>query len=334
MSSNAGELPIAAGKAAPRRPWPLAVMLTVATAVSSFVILAVVSIQMYLLLDNHLKEQNFRYLKDEVETLGEMARLPGFRNVLASETHVEPVGDEYLTHYVRLLDKDGRTIIETPAMENILPRQLFPPPQTGGKVRTRVAVRGQNRASYIVAAILIDSGAAGNGREVLQVGLDVTNVEKILAGYRSKLAVTLGVGFLVCVASGLLVARRGTRPILEIAGKARQITASNLDERLSGAHWPRELDTLADALNGMLDRIQDSYTRLYRSVANLTHKLRTPITIIRGGGGSRPCTGADCGGIAGGYRIEHGGVRAAFTPGGKYYLYCPGGSGQITPCPR
>ena len=112
--------------------------------------------------------------------------------------------------------------------------------------------------------------------------LDVTNVEKILAGYRTRLAATLGVGFLLCTAAGLIIARRGTRPIREITEKARQITVANLDERLSGADWPRELNALADALNGMLDRLQDSFSRMYNSVANLTHKLRTPITILRG----------------------------------------------------
>jgi two-component system, OmpR family, heavy metal sensor histidine kinase CusS len=280
MSSNPAESPPAAGKtSSSRRSWSLTARLAVLTAVSSFVILAAVSIQMYFQLANHLKEQNSWYLKDEVETLGQMARFPEFSKSLANEMHVKTVGEEYLTHYVRLLDSEGKLVIETPDMEKILPHKLFPTPKNDGKQCARFEVHGQNGSSFIATSLWVDTGMK---QGVLQVGLDVTNVDKILAGYRNKFAIPLFFGFLLCAGTGYIIARRIVRPVREITEKARRITASSLDERLSGADWPRELNVLAGALNGMLDRLQDSFVRLYGSVANLTHKLRTPLTILRG----------------------------------------------------
>lgn len=283
MSSNpADPPPSAAAPTRPRGSWSMTVRLAVLSAVSSFVILALVSIQMYFQLANHLKEQNYRYLKDETETLGAMAVFPEFEEMVATEMHIEHAGEEYLTHYVRLLDTKGAKsgFIETPGMGNILPPGLFPLPGKDVKAGTMVAVRNPGGASFIVTALLLDTGHVR--QQILQVGLDVTNVETILAGYRSRLALTLVAGFLLCALTGLAVARRGTRPIRQIMEKARQITVTNLNERLGDANWPRELNNLAGALNGMLDRLEDSFGRMYHSVANLTHKLRTPLTILQG----------------------------------------------------
>lgn len=262
------------------RSWSLATRLALISAVSSFVILAIVSLQMYFQLARHLEDQNSQYLRDEVQTLGEMARFPEFGEALADEMHVQPVGEEYVIHYVRLLDRDGRIVIETPNMGARLPRELFPQPENDGKAGRAVAVRGQKNSSYIVTSLRVKTPLVKDA--TLQVALDVTNVEHILVVYRNKFAIALFFGFLLCAAAGYIIARRGTRPIREITEKARQITVSSLDERLSGADWPRELNALAGALNGMLDRLQDSFSRLYGSVANLTHKLRTPLTILQG----------------------------------------------------
>jgi two-component system, OmpR family, heavy metal sensor histidine kinase CusS len=282
MSSSPADPADVAGRTSPpRRTWSLSLRLALLTAVSSFAILTVISVQMYLLLVNHLTERNKSYLRDEVETLAQMARLRGFSETLAMEMHIEPVGEEYVTHYVRLLNNKGEPVLATPNMESLLPRELFPPAEKRGKVGEAVGARARDGSSFILTTVRLDGEKEQNGW-VLQVALDVTNVEKILDGYRNKLAITLAIGFLLCVGAGFAIARRETRPIREITEKARVITASSLDERLSGEDWPQELNSLAAAMNGMLDRLQDSFRRLDISVANLTHKLRTPLTVLRG----------------------------------------------------
>ena len=282
MSSNPADRPTASGCAPARGSWSLTARLAVATSVTSFIILTVISLQMYHTLSGHLRELNSRYLRDELETLGQMSRLAGFGEALADEMHVDPVGEDYLTHYVRLLDRDGRTVIATPNMQSRLPRELFPPATSDGRDHETVELTGKDGAAYLLSAIRTSGRGAGGPDEILQVALDVTNVEKVLAAYRKKLALILGVGFLLCTASGVAIARRGTRPLREITAQACEITSARLDDRLNGADWPRELNSLAGALNGMLDRLQDSFTRVYCSVANLSHKLRTPITILKG----------------------------------------------------
>jgi two-component system heavy metal sensor histidine kinase CusS len=76
---------------------------------------------------------------------------------------------------------------------------------------------------------------------------------------------------------GWLVTRRGFRPVLEMAQVAEGISAQQLDERLNPATLPVELQSLANAFNGMLDRLGDSLQRLSAFSSDLAHELRTPV---------------------------------------------------------
>jgi len=67
-----------------------------------------------------------------------------------------------------------------------------------------------------------------------------------------------------------------------LAGKLDDINATRLDTRISVGETQSELKTLASAINGMLDRINDSYRTQVRFVSDASHELRTPISVIQG----------------------------------------------------
>jgi two-component system heavy metal sensor histidine kinase CusS len=64
----------------------------------------------------------------------------------------------------------------------------------------------------------------------------------------------------------------------------KRIGPKQLHERIPPEGWPRELRPLAVAFDEMLDRLEDSFTRLSQFSADLAHELRTPIANIRGEG--------------------------------------------------
>jgi len=60
------------------------------------------------------------------------------------------------------------------------------------------------------------------------------------------------------------------------------INAARLDTRISIDETEEELQSLAEAINGLLDRINDSYRSQIRFVSDASHELRTPISVIEG----------------------------------------------------
>lgn len=86
---------------------------------------------------------------------------------------------------------------------------------------------------------------------------------------------------LLAIAIGWIVAGRVLAPLQEITGTARRVTEEHLGERIP-VDGPRdELRALAETLNEMLDRLAESFEAQRRFVANASHELRGPLTVIR-----------------------------------------------------
>jgi len=93
--------------------------------------------------------------------------------------------------------------------------------------------------------------------------------------------ITLAVMAAISIALGWLIAGRVLRPVRTISATARQISASNLHERLSLDGPDDEFRELAATLDSLLERLQASFDSQRRFVANASHELRTPLTLDR-----------------------------------------------------
>jgi two-component system heavy metal sensor histidine kinase CusS len=125
-------------------------------------------------------------------------------------------------------------------------------------------------------------GSAGQERRTLQVALDVSPGQALLADYRRTLLTVVGVGLVFAALVGSWLARKGAQPLVEITQSAQHVTASQLHDRIVVSRWPAELTALASAFNAMLDRLEESFIRLSQFSADLAHELRTPINNLRG----------------------------------------------------
>jgi hypothetical protein len=102
-------------------------------------------------------------------------------------------------------------------------------------------------------------------------------LDEVAAQYLIALAgVVLLSGALGWALAGWLLA-----PLKRITGTARRVSEERLGERIPVAGPQDELRELGETLNDMLDRLADSFDAQRRFVANASHELRSPLTVIR-----------------------------------------------------
>jgi len=116
----------------------------------------------------------------------------------------------------------------------------------------------------------------------VQIAVDVSQEEALLARYRQRFWVILLGTLAIFPLVGYQIARRGIRPLREVAMTARHITSTNLHERIQSDGYPSELASLAVTFNQMLDGLEESFDRISKFSADIAHDLRTPVNNIRG----------------------------------------------------
>ncbi|EON75788.1 hypothetical protein ADIS_3679 [Lunatimonas lonarensis] len=79
---------------------------------------------------------------------------------------------------------------------------------------------------------------------------------------------------------GRFFSERALRPVNEIIGNVKRISASNLGLRLREASENDELGQLAQTFNNMLDRLERSFDSQKHFVSSISHEVRTPLAAI------------------------------------------------------
>ena len=93
----------------------------------------------------------------------------------------------------------------------------------------------------------------------------------------------LGLGLVLFLLSLLvadLLARSMTRPVTELAETAERLGNGDLDARVTPS-GPPEVQEVGVALNRLADRIRELLVVEREAVADLSHRLRTPVTALR-----------------------------------------------------
>lgn len=81
--------------------------------------------------------------------------------------------------------------------------------------------------------------------------------------------------------AGFHIARRALAPLEEMARRAKQITAQNLNNRLEIDSPDDELGHMGVVLNDLLDRLEQAFKQLHSFTADAAHELRAPMASIR-----------------------------------------------------
>src|ERR1051325_963016 len=234
---------------------------------------------LYLIFVRHAIEEDKAVLVDKISVLQADLNRTGDPQRFTDELKFLREGDR-ASYWVRLIDRAGVTVAETPGMSELLPANVFPHPSA-----EQLSVASPDyRAGGKLFAIAASSENVGNQAYTIQVAQDRSGDERFMKEFATLLVVVLGFGIVASAGIALTATRKGLQPITEMARSLKRVEPKRLHERIPPAGWPRELQPLAVAFDEMLDRLEDSFTRLSQFSGDLAHALRTPIANIRGEG--------------------------------------------------
>ncbi len=173
-----------------------------------------------------------------------------------------------------LMDKDGKKISGTIPVSPI-----------------DATEKGENWARFTLTDTDLDGGeirksARGlqerlEGGEILFVGADVSESEAFVVGIARAL---WGAGALIIIlglAGGILVSRNVARQMQGLTEAVAAVRGGDLRARVRVRGVRDEYDELAEGLNDMLDRLEQSMGGLRHAGDAIAHDLRSPLTRLR-----------------------------------------------------
>ncbi len=116
----------------------------------------------------------------------------------------------------------------------------------------------------------------------IRVGQPLAPVNNALEGLSDIFWIVGIFTLLLGVLAGWLLASSVARPMRRMATVAEGVDAGELSTRMPVDGTRDEVRRLAESFNGMLDRLEGAFERQRAFVADASHDLRTPLTVVRG----------------------------------------------------
>jgi two-component system, OmpR family, heavy metal sensor histidine kinase CusS len=115
----------------------------------------------------------------------------------------------------------------------------------------------------------------------VQVASSLEDVHVVMNDLRNLLVFLIPAVLMVACLGGYWLSRRALAPVDEITRVAKSISVQNLSQRLTVPRTGDEIQRMAEAWNGLLDRLEGSVKRIRQFTADASHELRTPLALIR-----------------------------------------------------
>ena len=255
----------------PRR-WSLAARLTVWFSVLTAVLIAGTTVYSYWVLTSNLDREDDDFVASRLRDVGSRLRDESDGLAVLKHSWKEPSTEQSPLHIVmRVVKPDGTILIAMPESDAV----PWPRAEFRGSLETE-GTAGEWRC------LAQDATLASGEAIVIQAALDRRQESMFLARYRRQLYFILFVATVASAIGGIMLARRGLRPLRELSSVAAGIGANQMQERLDPSKYATELEQVATTFNGMLDRLQVSFERLTRFSGDIAHELRTPLHNLRG----------------------------------------------------
>jgi two-component system, OmpR family, heavy metal sensor histidine kinase CusS len=246
--------------------------LTALIILSMSIILSLSGFALYAALRSRVESSAIEHMSGTMMALRE--HLAGIRNTDGIAPNSEAWMDMLDGHpnmAVAIYDTAWRPLLSTSGF------RLYAPIPAGVANHARVAfMRVDSNLQFMVESVPLDGGTGPRVRVAVQY--NVASDQVLLRAYACRAVLIEVLGVLLAAASAYGVAMLGLLPLRRLVAQAEAMSTSRLAVRLPELDTSDELKELERAFNGMLTRLDESFTRLSQFSSNLAHDLRTPLT--------------------------------------------------------
>jgi two-component system OmpR family sensor kinase len=192
-------------------------------------------------------------------------------NSLISSSPVYPTSSDI---WVQLTDSNGNVLAKS---ENLGERVL---PVVSGEAWVPVTRTADDGTRLRILPAYL---TAGDQTYLLESAQSLASIDPVMATMGIALLLTIAVFLIFTVASAAILIGRALSPVKKVTATAQGIASSSDLSRRVNYHGPKdEIGELAATFDSMIEQL-DGLLRSQRSfVADASHELRGPLTVIRG----------------------------------------------------
>lgn len=255
------------------KKYPLKINLTIWYMVILFLVLIFFSSILYFYLESQLSEEVKSILEIEMQQLKSEINETG----LNSDYLLNSVDRENLTTFVynsqgKLMNKN----LESEFIQDIITEV--------NKKNNFFKIIEYKNQKWAVLRSAVNSGAAQDFTQTYHINLvySFAREQKMLDNLILILLIMIPLTLILASGGGYFLASRALKAIDLISVTAEKISQSNLSQRIRVNEGREdEIGRLVKTLNSLLDRLENSFYRQKQFNADVSHELKTPISVIK-----------------------------------------------------
>jgi signal transduction histidine kinase len=192
------------------------------------------------------------------------------------------IGDE--RYWLQITDQDtGQSIYQSRLAQLIEIPDLTPGSSTSVSLiipREKIDL-GQDRRNEVTFRVKKSEISLDGRTFLVSAGRPVEELKEELWDNVVGVATGLVFSMLLLMVASYFVAGFILRPVRIINDQAREITEKHLDRRIPVTGGRDEFNALSQTLNQVFDRLQNAFLQQKRLLADASHELKTPLTMLR-----------------------------------------------------
>ena len=175
----------------------------------------------------------------------------------------------------QLFDKHGGLLIRDSVLSKI-------PVADFGKVLSRHYEFNRHKIDHHKYHVLWSKFETANDSVyVLEAAASVNDVIEDLDRLSYLFFIIIPAGLIITGFAAYFISKAAFKPITQMADTAKNISGKNLEKRLELPKAKDEVRALGETLNEMIARIDIAFKSQKKFVANASHEIKTPLTVIQ-----------------------------------------------------